>query len=187
MLLGVCVGLFPGKLGLIQLVSFSPRRKRGGGGVLKLNIWISQAVMCRSHTSPGCVLLGEKLLRPKRGSDKKHQTINALTPCVRPHHKTLSHWDHAEITEEVPWYCLPVCFLLGLVITANCNLRHQSPKSRPPRSLSATLLAEQGQVHQSEAHYAHWDSFFSFAWVNMLYFSPQRCLKKSFICFLIAH
>lgn len=81
MLLGVCVGLFPGKLGWIQLVSLSPRRKRGGGGVLKLNIW--------SHTSPGC-LLGKKLLRPKRGSDKKHQTINAVTPCVRPHHKTRS-------------------------------------------------------------------------------------------------
>lgn len=131
MVLGVCVGLFPGKLGWIQLVSLSPRRKRGGGGVLKLNIWISQAVMCQSHTSPGCVL-GKKLLRPKRGSDKKHQTINAVTPCVRPHHKTSSCWDHAGITEEVPCCCLPVYFLLGPVITANCNLRHQGPKSQPP-------------------------------------------------------
>lgn len=145
MLLGVCVGLFPGKLGRIQLVSLSPRRKRGGGGVLKLNIWISNAIMCWSHTSPGCVL-GKNLLRPKRGNDKKHQTLNAVTPCVRPHHKTRSRWDHAVITEEVPCYCLPVYFLLGPVITANGNLRHQGSKSQPPWSLSATLLAEQGHM-----------------------------------------
>lgn len=95
-------GTLPWETGMDPACVTLSKKEKRRRGVLKLNIW--------SHTSPGC-LLGKKLLRPKRGSDKKHQTINAVTPCVRPHHKTRSRWDHAEITEEVPCYCLPVCFL----------------------------------------------------------------------------